>query len=195
VKGRLPDPTKRGARDDTYYATWAAHYVRLAGVSSAPVAELAEKFGVTRDHATFVDAHVPAVFFTDATGPCYHTAQDEIGIVDFWKLRFEAKSGLDTVAGLIDGDRPTFVGSRPVATFADAVVIAQLMNTGVVDFGRFSAEQQAVLVQFRDDLNAIVAAEADNFGPDDVSTMLIGAVNLVSILETGTCDGFLKGPA
>jgi hypothetical protein len=49
VKGRLPDPTKRGARDDTYYATWAAHYVRLAGVSSAPVAELAEKFGVTRD--------------------------------------------------------------------------------------------------------------------------------------------------
>jgi hypothetical protein len=49
VKGRLPDPTKRGARDDAYYAGWAAHYVRLAGASSAPVSELAEKFGVTRD--------------------------------------------------------------------------------------------------------------------------------------------------
>ena len=153
-------------------------------------------FGQGRsDHATFVDAHVPAVFFTDATGPCYHTAQDEIGIVDFWKLRFEAKSGLDTVTGLIDGDRPTFVGSTPLATFADAVVIAQLMNTGAVDLGRFSAAQQAVLVQFRDDLNAIVAAGADNFGPDDVNTILIGAANLVSILATGTCDGFLKGPA
>jgi hypothetical protein len=49
VKGRLPDPTKRSARDDAFYANWAAHYVRLAGVSSAPVAELAEKFSVTRD--------------------------------------------------------------------------------------------------------------------------------------------------
>jgi hypothetical protein len=49
-----------------------------------------------------------------------------------------------------------------------------------------------VLVQFRDDLNAIVAAGADNFGPDDVNTILIGAANLVSILATGTCDGFLK---
>lgn len=49
VEGRLSDPTKRGARDDAYYAGWAAHYVRLAGTSSSPVADLAEKFGVTRD--------------------------------------------------------------------------------------------------------------------------------------------------
>ena len=134
-------------------------------------------FGQGRsDHVSFVDAHVPAVFFSDANGPCYHTAQDEIGIADFWK-------------------RPTFVGSTPLATFADAVALAEVVNTGVVDLGRFSAAQQAVLVQFRDDLNAIVAAGADNFGPDDVNTILIGAANLVSILATGTCDGFLKGPA
>ena len=44
-------------------------------------------FGQGRsDYVSFLGASVPSVFFTDATGPCYHTAQDEIDIVDFDKL-------------------------------------------------------------------------------------------------------------
>jgi hypothetical protein len=49
VPGRLADPTKRTRRDDAYYAAWAAHYVQMTAASPAPVVELAEKFGVTRD--------------------------------------------------------------------------------------------------------------------------------------------------
>ena len=48
---------------------------------------LSSIFGQGRsDYASFLGVHVPSVFFSDATGPCYHTAQDEIGIVDFEKL-------------------------------------------------------------------------------------------------------------
>ena len=36
---------------------------------------------------------MPNVFFSDSTGPCYHTAQDEVGVVDFWKLDQQAKIG------------------------------------------------------------------------------------------------------
>jgi len=44
-------------------------------------------FGQGRsDYVNFTRAAIPRVFFSDATGPCYHTAQDDIDVVDFWKL-------------------------------------------------------------------------------------------------------------
>ena len=44
-------------------------------------------FGQYRsDYASLISAGVPSVFFTDANGPCYHTAQDEYDVVDFYKL-------------------------------------------------------------------------------------------------------------
>ena len=44
-------------------------------------------FGQGRsDYVNFTDVGVPNVFFSDSTGPCYHTAQDELGVVDFVKL-------------------------------------------------------------------------------------------------------------
>jgi len=48
--GRLPDPAKARARDDHYYATWAAHYVRVvAGGSRSPVGDLAAEHGLNRE--------------------------------------------------------------------------------------------------------------------------------------------------
>jgi hypothetical protein len=45
--GRLSNPRKLRAHDDRYFATWAAHYVRLNG-SKRAVSELAERFEVDR---------------------------------------------------------------------------------------------------------------------------------------------------
>ena len=33
------------------------------------------------------------MFFTDATGPCYHTIDDEVAVVDFSKLEQEIATG------------------------------------------------------------------------------------------------------
>jgi hypothetical protein len=151
-------------------------------------------FGQGRsDYVNFIAARVPTVFFSDSTGPCYHTAQDEISIVDFWKLRFQAKMGLDVVSSLIDGDRPAFSGSNPIATFADALTLRDVTNRSIGDLDLFEGADRARLLQFHDDVNAIVAAGPAEFGPDDVNTMLSGAASAIDILTHGTCDGYFMG--
>ena len=52
-------------------------------------------FGQGRsDYLPFIQAGVPTVFFSDSTGPCYHTAQDEADIVDYRKLRQQVRDGV-----------------------------------------------------------------------------------------------------
>jgi hypothetical protein len=155
---------------------------------------LSSVFGQGRsDYVNFISAGVPTVFFSDATGPCYHTAQDEIGVVDFWKLRFQAKIGFDAVRKLVEGDRVPFSGTNPIATFEDAVVINEVGNRAIADIGRFDPSEQAVLLQLHDALNAIVDAGSSNFGADDFGTLLSAALTFVNIVSTGRCDGFLNG--
>jgi hypothetical protein len=149
-------------------------------------------FGQGRsDYVNFTNVGVPNVFFSDSTGPCYHTAQDEVGVVDFVKLDLQAKIGYRLAADLIAGDvRPTFSATNPVATFEDALTLAAITNGSVDDLGRFTAEQQQQLQEYRTALNAIVAGGAAAFDNDDVGTVIAGAANAVRILATGVCDGF-----
>src|SRR4029079_13851022 len=39
-----------------------------------------------RDYTAFLTSSIPTVFFSDSTGPCYHTPGDDIDVVDFDKL-------------------------------------------------------------------------------------------------------------
>ena len=79
----------------------------------------------------------------------------------------------------------------PLATFADAVSLNNVVNQAIVDIDRFTGTPRAQLQQFHDDLNVVVAAGAGQFDANDVSALLGGAVNAVSLLTSGTCDGFL----
>jgi hypothetical protein len=151
-------------------------------------------FGQGRsDYVNFTNVGVPNVFFSDSTGPCYHTAQDELRVVDFAKLDLQVGITYRLARDLIAGDvRPTFSATNPLATFDDAVVLAGITNSAIGDLGRFSPADQQTLLQFRDDLNAIVAAGAAAFDNDDVATLVAGAAGAVQILTTGTCDGFTR---
>ncbi len=75
--------------------------------------------------------------------------------------------------------------------YADAVALLEVAHRAQADLGRFTPAQQVVLTDFRDDLAAMVDAGPDQFGSDDVSTLLAGAARTVSLLTSGTCDGFL----
>ncbi len=168
--------------------------VRKAGHQGLHVHEVSSIFGEGRsDYVNFIAAGVPTVFYSDSTGPCYHTAQDEIGVVDFVKLQRQARIGLATVQALVKGDRVPFVASPPLATFADAQSLKAVTEHSMRDLKRFSADEQASLLKFRDDVRAIVRAGPKNFDDNDVSTMLVDAANAINILTTGTCDGFLPG--
>ena len=74
---------------------------------------------------TFLAGSVPSVFFTDATGPCYHTVDDEVGIVDFDKLDQQIAIALRvTTRQLANTDTPpTFASGTPLATYDDAVAL------------------------------------------------------------------------
>ena len=69
--------------------------------------------------------------------------------------------------------------------------LADVVNTAVVDLGRFNATQQQQLQDFRTLLNQVVADGAANFDSNDIPPLLNGAVNAVSLLTSGDCDGFL----
>ena len=150
-------------------------------------------FGQGRsDYVNFTNVGIPNVFFSDSTGPCYHTAQDELDVVDFVKLDQQVQIAHRLAVDIIAGARPAFSGTNPLATFDDAVSLAAVTNAAVGDLGRFTADQQTTLLQFRTDLNAIVAAGAGAFDNTDVGTLVAGAASAVSILTTGVCDGFTR---
>jgi hypothetical protein len=163
------------------------------GAGPLDAQQVSATFGQGRsDYVNFIGAGIPTVFFTDATGPCYHTAQDDIDVVDFWKLGFQVRADTRLVADLVaTDDPPDFVPSTTLATFEDALTVQHFVTTAIDDIGRFSEAEQQQLLDFRAKLDAVVAAGATEFGNDDVLTVLIGTVATVNALTTGGCDGFL----
>jgi hypothetical protein len=155
-------------------------------------------FGQNRsDYASFLAKQVPSVFFTDATGPCYHTNDDEISVVDFGKLDQQIAIALRVTRGLANTDTPpAFVPNTPLATYADAVVVSRVMERAWRSRDRFSAEDQETLARVREDLSRIVLDGRAAFGSDDVSTLLGDTATVVnSLFPKGACDGFLSPAA
>jgi Peptidase family M28 len=159
---------------------------------------LSSIFGQNRsDYVNFLSKQIPTVFFTDATGPCYHTNDDEIGIVDFDKLDQELDIARRVTRELADTDNlPAFASGTPLATYGDAVVLQRTLELLWRDKDRFSAEDQNTLNNARTDLTRIVLDGRAAFDSDDVSTLLGHAATVViSILPKGDCDGFLTPAA
>ncbi len=149
-------------------------------------------FGQGRsDYVNFTNVGIPNVFFSDSTGPCYHTAQDELKVVDFTKLARQVDTAYRLSVDLVNGTAPVFSAANPVATFDDAAALAATTNAALPDLGRFTAAQLQQLQSFRDTLNAIVTAGPAAFDNNDVAAVIAGAAQSVQILSTGTCDGFI----
>ncbi len=149
-------------------------------------------FGQGRsDYVNFTSVSIPNVFFSDSTGPCYHTVDDETEIVDWGKLEKQTQIAIALTKDLVAGPAPAFVPNTPLATYADAVALGQVVDRAIVDIGRFTPSQQTQLQQFHDDVNAVVAAGPAQFDDTDIGPLLSGAAGAVSLLTSGPCDGFL----
>ncbi len=159
------------------------------------VVQFSEIFGQGRsDHAILIDAGVPSVFFTDSTGPCYHTTGDDISVVDFDKLYQQIRIAAALTDRLANDDVvPAFDGAPALATFADAQSLSMLIQEALPDIGRFTPGQQATISAHAATMAAIVDAGEGAFDNGDVNTMLLVALEVVSLLSTGECDGFLEG--
>ena len=152
-------------------------------------------FGQGRsDHANFVNAGVPSVFFSDATGPCYHDVDDEIGVVDERKLTEQARSARRLVADLADrSDAPTpTTTGLPLTTYDDALVVDELYARLMDDLDLFTPSQQATLISQKAVIDQMAADGPDAFDSTDQTTLLIGTAKMANeILPSGPCDGFL----
>ena len=153
---------------------------------------LSLRFGQGRsDHAVFAAAGVPTVFFTDASSACYHTAQDEVAVVDFDKLWQQILTAEALARDLANTEAvPTFVADAPTATYDDAVSMFEVVRQGQEDFGRlpgYEADAEELLVE----LEAMVDAGRALFDDAAASTLLRDSAALLDALTTGECDGFL----
>ncbi len=151
-------------------------------------------FGQNRsDYANFIAAGIPTVFFTDSTGPCYHTSGDDPSVVDYEKLIRQTLISLELAKELASGQlTPVFDAGAPLATYGDAQSLNNLIQLALVDISRFTPAQQANITGWASTMAGIVAAGEAAFDSGDVSTMLGIALQVVSLLATGECDGFLE---
>ena len=147
------------------------------------------------DYVAFLGVGVPSVFFSDATGPCYHTAQDELSVVDFRKLDQQIAIALDVTKDIAGaGTLPGFVANAPVATFDDALVLARVAERLWDDRDLFTAEDRALLATARTDIQGIIDRGRTAFDDAALGTLLSRAASTVSILTHGECDGFVAPP-
>lgn len=150
-------------------------------------------FGQGRsDHVSFAAAGVPTVFFTDATGACYHTPQDDVSVVDFDKLGQQIRNGENLTRDLTNTDAVlSFDGGGATATYEDAVSMLEIVRQGEEDLHLLPGYEASV-AQFLVDLDRMVDAGSEAFGDDAIGTLLNGASVLIGALTTGDCDGFLE---
>lgn len=154
---------------------------------------LSSIFGQGRsDYVNLIGAHVPTVFFSDATGPCYHTAQDDVHVVDFPKLDRQIAVALAVTRALATtATPPPFTTAPKLATYDDAVELAALGDRLSADVGSFSPADQTVLNTARTNTTAIAAAGPAAFDDAAISQLISATASSVSVLTHGPCDGFL----
>lgn len=168
-------------------------------VTSAVMAEdletrpLSYIFGQLRsDYANFVARAVPTVFFSDATGGCYHTPGDDLRIVNFRKLREQSQIAFRTTVALAEqAERPAFVAPNPqLAAYEDALSLDETLGTAVTDAGLFSTGDAGVLRTAADNVRRVVAEGPAAFDGGDVGTVLVAALDTLGALERLGCRKF-----
>jgi hypothetical protein len=146
------------------------------------------------DYVNFVRAGVPIVHFIDGITPCYHTAQDEIDIVNFDKLDQEILTATALVRELLaTDDPPVFDGTSSAVSFDDAETLLAMVEEGDDALDLLSPVARADAEQFQRQLEQIVAAGPDAFDQATIDAMTRGAQTYGLALTRGQCSGYQPG--
>jgi Peptidase family M28 len=152
-------------------------------------------FGQGRsDYANFLNVDVPSVFFTDSTGPCYHTNQDEPGIVDYGKLDQQIATSLATTRELANTTNPPAWTENDPVVYQDVVTFAGVVDLAATNLDRFSAQDQQTITNIKTRVDTIRDDGPAEFESNDVTTLIGDAVTAVNLLTRGTCEGFIAAP-
>jgi hypothetical protein len=159
--------------------------------------QLSGIFGLYRsDYAPFLGKQVPTVFFTDSTGPCYHTPKDDEFAVDWAKLDQQVTVLYATAETLArPGPGGGYVSpawtTQPLTTHGDAIVLRQVITQSLPDWGRFPQSLIDGITPHIANLDRIVAEGPAAYDDTDQSQLLNAASSLVNMMTYGDCDPFL----
>lgn len=186
---------------DFTFAVGAETGIGLGALTSAAAStvdfderQLSFIFGQARsDYVNFVAVNVPTVFYSDSTGPCYHTNADEPAVVDFVKLEKQTRRGYELALALADvAVPPVFVAPvAPLANYGDAVILDEVLTAGLNDLGLFAPADQAALSNSQSIIHQLVLDGPGAFDAADVNTLLGQTIAVIDVLTRTTCDGFL----
>lgn len=183
------------------FAVGAETGIGLGALTSAAAAtvdlderQLSFIFGQARsDYVNFTNVNVPTVFYSDSTGPCYHTNGDEPAVVDFGKLEKQTRRGYELTLALADAAVPPVfaIPGTPLATYADAVILDEVLTAGVADLALFAPADQTALSNAQTTVHQLVLDGPGAFDNTDVGTLLNNTITVIDVLTRTTCDGFL----
>jgi hypothetical protein len=166
----------------------------LVDQAAAPESLLAHKvsylLGQERsDYKNFVDRRVPTVFFSDSTGPCYHTTGDDLSIVNFAKLRAQARIAFRVAMTIAEASTPPAFAGKGVlpAVYADAVALDEVFRTARSNLGMFSAEDRTLFDKLGADMAQWVADGPQSFDANDVIPFLGDTGQAIDVLTRLEC--------
>ena len=148
-------------------------------------------FGQGRsDYESFRRKKVPLVFLTDATNACYHTAGDEIDVVDFRKLERQAEIGFRIALGLAEADqRPVFTPAAFLDTYEDLVSVADMLTAALTSLDALYPFYRAQLIAVEAAARDAVAAGPEAMTPTQA---LVFAQSGLEIATNGIpCEAFV----
>jgi len=155
------------------------------------VAPLSNIFGQERsDHAVFANKGVPVLFFSDATGGCYHTTGDDVAIVHDAKILRSAWMGTRFVRELADGEGRPRYSAPALPLYRDAVSLRDLVRRASCELGESGLGPQDVATYENAlaSLDAIVARGESAFSGDDAVAVAQTALGLVNMLSDLPCQ-------
>jgi uncharacterized repeat protein (TIGR01451 family) len=140
------------------------------------------------------------VFFGDGTGPCYHTPEDDITVVDLEKLREESQIAFRVALELAETSTPptwvqtVFPPFFPIGTavYEDTVLIRDLLDAALIDKHLFSPLSQTGLQTQRNNVDAIVSTGPVGFTCSTTcfQTLATALQFAESTLRSVPCDPF-----
>jgi hypothetical protein len=176
--------SETGGADFVDLVQWAIGRERLE------TRQLSYIFGQLRsDYANFVAAEVPTVFFSDSTGACYHKTGDDVHLVDQSKLREQSRIGFRIVGALAEQpSRPHFAPPSPaLATYDDAVAVADVMALGMEDLHVFPRDVRPDLLDIAAEIQGIVEDGPESFDATDVAVTVDAAATTIDALTELDC--------
>ena len=155
------------------------------------VAPLSNIFGQERsDHAVFANRGVPVLFFSDATGGCYHSPGDDAEIVHDAKVLRSAWMGTRFVRELSDGEGRPRYSAPALPLYRDAVSLRDLVRRASCELGEsgLGPQEVATYESALASLDAIVARGESGFSGDDAVAVAQTALGLVNMLSGLPCQ-------